>query len=770
MGLTQVIGHVRKTTLAARLVRRIGAIVIVVSAISFAVVAIVGRQMAVQRFEQVVMRSAYSVTELLKGRIDLVESTTRLMALDMEDGGVDVASFDKTYLAKVVESTPLIFGAGVVLTDQGDPDAKMHAPYVFRDRDRLQTQKLRDVTQTDWYKSVVAKNEEHWTFPYEHPSLPVRLMTYAVPIQRDGRLIAIAYTDLSLTQLEAEMANSVLSAHGYAFTLSSSGKSFASHRVVGLAEGLDKHPLPEDLFKSERGLIEVDADPCYGQRAWIYHSRMESYDAIFCMVYPAQDVLAALHYVELLLVLTGVVYLVVLLGLVNAITRSITAPVQALEKAAHAASMGNLDVQMPDPGTNDELATIPISFNRMMAHLRDFVGCLRRAAAEQERVSSEMNIAREVQESFLDHSRWARSASVDVQAQCVEAREVGGDFYDFFTLDDGRVGLILGDSSGHGMGAALFMAVCRTLVRAYAPQSESPAACLEAVSRRMYQENETMMFVTAVYGVLDTRRGTLILCNAGHPPPLLMRTDGALEALPSPRSRPLAIRPDSKFTLQEVKMRPGDRVVLYSDGVTEAENCALERFETTRLESTLRSAVGLTTEEIVTAVDKAVRAFAAGAEPSDDRSVMVVEWKGPRIELPRRIESATEAQKWIDAVLPDTTPRKQVLELHMAIEETLVNVVSYGGKGDVIWIAASVVADEILLTIAYEGPEFDPTAQRPPSSPRKIGGHGIELIRASVDEMTYARKGDRNVLRLRKRLGVQAHEPAAENEGPGGTP
>ena len=768
---TQFMRPMRKTTLATRLMRWIGGTVVAVTVIVLLLVAYFGRRFAVSELEWMVKRDAFTTTEMLNGRLALVESTARMMALDMEDGGIDDETLVKTYLPQVVESTPLVMGAALIRCAPEAPPSQHHLCYVYQDGKQQHTLNAEHIRDSEWYRRVLAENSAVWSKPYRHPSLATRVMTYAVPIHQNGKLVGVACADISITELESEMSHMAHNNHGYVIGIGTNGEFYLSSRAPNLEQSLQTHPLPPQVFEKDSGLVELAADPCYGEKAWLYHRWLERYDAIFCLVYPARDVLYLLHYVEAITVVIALVFILVVMLLLGFVMRNITAPVRALEEAAHAASTGNFDVKMPDPGTNDELAAIPISFNRMMANLRDYVARLQTVTAEKQRVSSEMNIAREVQEAFLDRSRWPHPASMDVQAQCVEAREVGGDFYDFFTLDAGRIGLVLGDSSGHGMGAALFMAVCRTLVRAYAPSSATPAECLEAVSHRLYEENETMMFVTTIYGVLDTWSGTLFLSNAGHPPPLLLRADGSLETVPSPRGRPLGIRPDSRYQVQELKMRPGDRLVLYSDGVTEAENGTLARFESHRLETALRGATSGTCTDIVGAVDSAVRAFAAGAEASDDRSVMVVEWKGPRIELPRCLDSVEKAQAWIEDVLP-SAPRKQMLELQMVLEEVMVNVITHGSgkESDLIWIAASVGVDEVLLTIADEGPEFDPTAPRAQASPRVVGGHGIDLIRAAVDEMTYSRKGNRNILRVRKMLGKKAPMTCVQNEADGGSP
>lgn len=746
--------------------RSLGAVILAVTLIMLGAVSLYGRTFLARQLEESLRSDAFLTTQAFDGRIGQTVLAAKALAAVLERVALD-ADVQTDLLRRVVSSTPGVEGAGFILVDPANSQRVLAAPYVQRREGEIRVDSLAPVAHQTWLTQVMDQRAASWS-PAMADAHDTRWLTFATPIERDGRVVGVAFADLMLVPLERSLRNVLTSTDSYGFALGPKRQCFAGTLQSELEAKLRARPLPPSLVDGT-GLIEIAADPLRGEPAYLYRTPLKSYEVLLCIVIPADDVLAPIRKAQLVLVGVAVVFLAVTLVAVVVVARAVTRPVRALETAARAASGGDLTVQMAVPETQDELTDIPLSFNRLMADLRVYVQQLRDAAHERERVESELTVATRVQEAFLDQSRWPRPPNLEVHAQSAPARAVGGDFYDLFALDGDRIGIVLGDSSGHGMGAALFMAVCRTLIRALAPISESPSACLEAVNRHLRAENESMMFVTAVYAVLDVNSGVLTVCNAGHPPPRLLRADGALEEVRSPRCRPLGIRYDSRFPSHEKRLSPGDRLVLYSDGVTEAENAAQARFGSEALDTLLRTAAGASCNETVQTVASAVRTFVGSAEASDDQSVMVVVWRGPHLEIAPQVSHIATAQAWVAALIPEAS-RKTALSLQMALEEALANIIVHGGAASTsIVLAARPTTETITVTITDDGPPFDPTAPRPPAPARTPGGKGLTLMRASVDAMTYVREGGRNVLRLEKRLGeagaaTPAEEPAAPEE------
>lgn len=246
-------------------------------------------------------------------------------------------------------------------------------------------------------------------------------------------------------------------------------------------------------------------------------------------------------------------------------------------------------------------------------------------------IQQELDIAKGIQEAILPRGFPALSQRKDfaIHANMIMAKEVGGDFYDSFLLDEDNLGFLIGDVSGKGIPAALFMTVCRTLLMATAATGLSPQACLERANRILHRDSVAEMFATVFYGILNTRNGKVVYANGGHNPPFLLRHDGRIEST-EPTGIPLALLDNSAYGANAIELRPGDGIFLYTDGVTEAMDGDKNEFTTARLEACLRRHNGTSLTEIIQGVFDEVRAFSAGAAQTDDITILALRYLGQR--------------------------------------------------------------------------------------------------------------------------------------------
>ncbi len=242
-------------------------------------------------------------------------------------------------------------------------------------------------------------------------------------------------------------------------------------------------------------------------------------------------------------------------------------------------------------------------------------------------LQNELNLASRMQQSILPTS-FPDTGRFQVFASMEAARDVGGDFYDLLPLEGGRIGLAVADVSGKGIPAAMFMMSSRTLLRGAAIGHSRPSKILEEVNQLLCQNNDTAMFVTLFLAVLDPSSGELVYANGGHNPPVVFRAGGSRELLPSTDGIALGIVPDAEFAESSIALSPGDTAVLYSDGVTEAENEAGEQFELDRLYDVFAAAPPADARTAVDAIMKAVNAFADGAPQFDDITCLTLRYGG----------------------------------------------------------------------------------------------------------------------------------------------
>jgi serine phosphatase RsbU (regulator of sigma subunit) len=277
-----------------------------------------------------------------------------------------------------------------------------------------------------------------------------------------------------------------------------------------------------------------------------------------------------------------------------------------------------------DPAILAELTRQP---GELAEFARVFAGMAGEIEAKKHR-RDEMQAAAEIQQSILPRplAREGLLAAVDLHAEMHPAREIGGDFYDFFPAGDDGLAVTVADVSGKGIPAALFMAVSRTVLRSIDQGGEDMAARIERANRLLSAENAAAMFVTAFHGVLELKTGALRYCNAGHNPPYVLRADGGRERLPA-TGVPLGVDEELPYRVAETRLHPGDALFLYSDGITEAFDPQGDEFGTARLEAALSEMRGRSAAAMVGNVLSATTAFAAGSEQSDDITALALVYR-----------------------------------------------------------------------------------------------------------------------------------------------
>jgi sigma-B regulation protein RsbU (phosphoserine phosphatase) len=258
---------------------------------------------------------------------------------------------------------------------------------------------------------------------------------------------------------------------------------------------------------------------------------------------------------------------------------------------------------------------------------------LRKASFLQVKLSAlhrELEIASKIQLSSLPSKfpAFPGRTDLDLYAMMIPAQEVGGDFYDFFLIDDDRLAFLLGDVSGKGIGAALFMAITRTLIRATGLQGLAAAECLGHVNRVLFPETMPRMFVTAIYGILDTRTGEVSFCNAGHQTPLIVRRDGRVESTERTGGLGLCLVPEFGYREGKLMLEKGDRLLLYTDGVTEAVNGIGEQFDDERLIECLAESRDEGPSEMIRDILRSVTGFSGGLTQSDDITMLALQYNG----------------------------------------------------------------------------------------------------------------------------------------------
>ena len=296
--------------------------------------------------------------------------------------------------------------------------------------------------------------------------------------------------------------------------------------------------------------------------------------------------------------------------------------------------MGNIRQAMNN-GAFD-FATKPIDLDDLSVTIEkaieqiQYIKTMQKEHKELTSIKGDLAVAREIQQAILPRifpPFPEETASMDIAASMNAAKDVGGDFYDFFRIDSDHIGFTIADVSGKGVPAAIFMAVARTLLRATGIRAVSPAECMTYANALLSQEAVNNMFVTVFYGIYNIRTGEVTYANAGHNPPYLVRADGSVEMLPLSKDIVAGAFDDFQYSQESLQLEPGDTLLLYTDGVTEAINTEDKEYGEGRLEKQLAQCSNLSCQEIIDKVKEDVKAFAGEAEQSDDITLFALKRK-----------------------------------------------------------------------------------------------------------------------------------------------
>lgn len=326
---------------------------------------------------------------------------------------------------------------------------------------------------------------------------------------------------------------------------------------------------------------------------------------------------------------------VITLALIKVVNTALVKPINSLASAAssyvEAKEEGEVSaLALLDIHTGDEVENLSHALKRMERDINGYIENLTHVTAEKERIGAELSVATHIQASMLPciFPAFPNRREFDIYATMTPAKEVGGDFYDFFLVDDDHLAVVIADVSGKGVPAALFMVIAKTLIKDHTQSGKPPEEVFTEVNRQLCEANDENLFVTAWMGVLEISTGKLVYVNAGHNPPVIGRKNGETEFL---RSRPgfvLAGLDFTKYRAGSLELMPGDLLYLYTDGVTEAMNTAQELYGEERLKRTLDANVSAAPEEIFKAVKKDLDDFVAEAPQIDDITMLAMRYLG----------------------------------------------------------------------------------------------------------------------------------------------
>ena len=636
----------------------------------------------------------------------------------------------------------------------------------------------------DWYLMPQLLDHPCWTEPYVDLDVATNtsemVTSYCQAIKNnEGKLIGVINTSLSLNWLSQTISAVKPYPNSYSIMIGRGGTYFVHPDSTKITRQSIFTQTIEDndtamanlghaMQRGEEGIKRMNIG---GEDSYVFYKPLGKTGCSMAIVCPESDIFGGfdrLRRTVMSIVTVGL--LLMLYFFIRIITRELQ-PLRRLAKEAETIASGNFDTKLPELQRTDEIGQLSNSFAGMQKSLVRYIDELKDTTAEKASIESELQVASGIQMGMLPKDFPTSQERDDVQlyASLTPAKDVGGDLFDFYIRDE-KLFFCIGDVSGKGVPASLFMAVTRSVFRTVSAHESMPDRIVATLNATMADMNETNMFVTLFVGVLDLPTGRMRYCNAGHDAPLLVGQGVGM--LPCDPNIPAGFMPSWKYTLQETQIFTGTTIFLFTDGLTEAMDSTHALFKMERVNEVAKQALANHQEEprqLIAVMTDAVHQFVGDAEQSDDLTMMAIQYiKKPRdvrfskrIILPNDTKEVPTLAAFVDEVCEAVGfDAALTMKMNLAIEEAVVNVMEYayprGTHGD-ITVEAQANDVRLKFTIIDSGTHFDPTAQADvdttlSAEDRPIGGLGIHIVRQYMDSINYERISGHNVLTLRKRL------------------
>ncbi|MBQ6221889.1 MAG: SpoIIE family protein phosphatase [Solobacterium sp.] len=389
---------------------------------------------------------------------------------------------------------------------------------------------------------------------------------------------------------------------------------------------------------------------------------------------------------------------------------------------------------------------------------------------DAERLATELHLAKNIQSSMLPEifPPFPEHQEFDVYASMRTAREVGGDFYDFYMIDDDHMAMLVADVSGKGIPAAMFMMASKIMINNMSLLNDpDPARILEMVNKEIAARNTAEMFVTVWLGILEISTGKLTATNAGHEYPFI-RQNGKFNIFKEKHGFVLGGMENTRYENYEIQLDPGDAVFVYTDGVTEAKNSNGDQFGVERLEDALNDSPELPVSSIINHISEKLDKFVDNEEQFDDITMVILSYNGVtnmnKMTVEAIIDNIPEVTAFVESKLEEIDcPTKIQNQIDIAIDELFSNIAKYAYTPDTGPATVKVEVEKdplaVIITFIDHGQPYDPlTTENPnlslPAEKREIGGLGIYLVKKTMDDIDYEYKNGQNILRIKKEIQV----------------
>lgn len=654
-----------------------------------------------------------------------------------------------------------------------------------------------------WYQGAVKTNDIFFTDIMQEENEEESMIVCGIPFYQGDTIRGVVGVGSYMKNINNSVEKTQVGERGYACVINQNGQvNFSGVQDGNMAVDYvnrqdlrnSKDPviasLVSKIVEGTEGVEEVTID---GKELFVAYSKMDVIGWSFVMVLGKEEVLEptkelndmitmkttdvtqeANRQMNLVVrnILVASLFILVIAIIVSIIfSRRISEPIRKLTREVQNLDGQNLDFQVTIH-TKDEISILANSFAKMANELKEYIKNLIAVTAEKERIGSELEVATQIQADMLPRifPAFPGFNQFDIYATMNPAKEVGGDFYDFFLINEKQLGIVIADVSGKGVPAALFMVIAKTLLRNQAQNGETPENVFYNVNNQLCEGNEAGLFVTAWFGIIDIESGKVNYVNAGHNPPLVKKKDETYQWLKCKPGLVLAGMENTKYHANTFTLTKGEQLFLYTDGIPEAMDENRQFFGEERLKQLLDHLEFNSLKKILTEIKRDIDCFVGNEPQFDDITMLMLRYTGCQLtgnkwELPAEEELLEDVLKLIGTVLEKQNCPEDVHNLiKLSVEEIFVNIAKYAyGDEEKKTVQIEVNKKDydkpqkgIQIQFLDSGIPYNPLLKQDAdislsAEAREIGGLGIYMVKASMDHVRYEYLEGKNCLIMEKK-------------------
>lgn len=609
-----------------------------------------------------------------------------------------------------------------------------------------------------------------WSEPYVSPTTPDEQMVISCILpfkfKNDKAFSGLVSISIDLKNISQYVEESSFQKDGTLVLISRNGL-YITHpdpkinKKTTIYELASRLKLPKlfqigkKVLSGQSGQMQMPYSSIYQEPTIFFYAPVPHLNWGVCLIFSYRQLFKPVHDLQIMIIVSVCAVILILLFLINKICFYSIQPLSKIAKIAAQYGKGNFSRTVAETHSNDEIGVLSAAFHNMRINLLDYIDREKQEISEKQKNLSELEIAKKIQLSALN-SEFPRHKAFRLYAFMNPAKQIGGDFYDFFYISKNRIGIVIADVSGKGISAALYMMRAKEIIKHTAQYTSSVAGVFEQVNNALCENNNICMFVSVFLGIINLKTGVMEYVNAGHLPPFLITNRNCRKITPKSNFI-LGVREGTSYQTEKIKLLPNSCIFLYTDGITEAENEARKFYGEERLMNVLDK-YSDSPIELIDAVISDIKDYTGDAPQSDDITMLAFHYNGETSDV-LTIDADIKKLNCVLGFIEQDMLQKQIpqdikTKTIVAAEELFSNIAfyAYDTTGEV-QIKTALNKDKYSIKFIDKGKPYNPLKQQQPDitrplEERPIGGLGIFIARKMADSLTYSRENRKNILKI----------------------